>query len=144
MIEEIAKELDGREYPFRLSDAEEEKLESFGIVVVVGYSDDIMSFQGAISEEIGAYNGGVAYLDENGLIENKCDDGECPYFKEKQRTGVPLEALWGHSGRSWTVRAEINHKKFIVMEDGEEYCEGIVFSLSDLKEAVAKKGAGND
>ena len=38
------------------------------------------------------------------------------------------------SNVSWSYLTDIPHKTFDIMEDGEIYCRGIVFSLDDLGE----------
>lgn len=135
LIKKIAKQLDGREYPFELSSEEQEKLEQFGIVVVVGQSNDIMQFLGAIRDEVYAYNGGKAYLNAASLdlLSNPCDDDECPYHKKECEKAVTVNALWDKDGYSFIFETDIPHSTFEVKEDGGKYCRGIVFSKSDVR-----------
>lgn len=130
--EELAAALNGREYREEISAAEEQAAKKAGLVVVFGASDDLMEFRGAIYDEIGAYEGGVAHLTSKGLLANKCDDDGCPYFRESKRGASTITATWGGGGFSWTYKTKIPHATFEVMEGGEKYCRGIVFSLADV------------
>ena len=51
----VAEKLNGREYGHELDDHEAEQLESIGLVVAFGYSDDNVEFRGAIDEEVGVW-----------------------------------------------------------------------------------------
>lgn len=131
--EEIAKALDGREYLKEITPEIREMLEEADLVVVLGASDDIMDFQGAINDQIGCSSGGKAYLDKDGLIVNACDEEYCPYFAIKKENATIIEALWCEEDDiAWTYKTDIPHSTFMIMEDGEKYCRGIVFSLADV------------
>lgn len=106
------------------------------IVIVYGASDDLMEFEGAIYDEVGCFDGGIAYLDENGLIQNECED-DCPYFKEKLKNAKnKIRAVWCGKNRNhtWSYDTDIPHETFEVSDDGEKYCLGIVFYKSSLKD----------
>lgn len=107
------------------------ELREHGIVVVYGASDDLIEFDGAISDEFGV---DIIYLDSNGIIENECEDDRCPYYERLLDNAVIIEPVWCIEPEySWTYRTSIPHVTFDVMEDGEKYCRGIVFKLSNLK-----------
>lgn len=140
----LAAELDGSQYPFRTPFALEEQAEKDGLVIVFGASDDLMEFRGAIHDEIGALNGTTALIDKKGIIPRfECigigllDEEERyqRYFERKPK-GKLIEALWAPEGRnmSWCYKTDIPHETFLVYEDDDVYCEGIVFSLNDLGE----------
>ena len=132
--EQLAAQLDGREYGKEITKEEEAQAKAAGLVVVFGYSDDNMELRGAIYDELGCYNGGTAYLDKHGLIQSDCDQGEdCPYFKRAQASAVTINAEWGKNGYSWTYKTDIPHATFEIVEDGEKFCRGIVFSLADME-----------
>ena len=106
-------------------------LRSWGIVVVYGSSDDLVEFDGAISNEFGA---DMIYLDSRGVIENECEDDRCPYYERLLDNAHAIEPLWCEDpDYSWTYKTSIPHVTFDVMEDDEKYCRGIVFKLSNLK-----------
>jgi len=136
--ESLAALLTGREYHNEITKQEEQEAKEAGLVVVFGYSDDNMEMRGAIHEEFGAYEGGeIAFTKEGKEIE--AEDME---VLEKYNVVPPLnkiEAVWcpenneGDIMCSWLYETEIPHSEFDIMEDGELYCQGIVFSINDLK-----------
>jgi len=141
-IKEIAEKLNMSEYPFQFNQSDSKEFENEGAVVVFGYSDDGMEFCGAIYEELSAYNGTTAYLDENGLIENECEDEDCPHYKKLLENAITIKQVWcakdesGSSIASWTYETEIPHETFKIMEDDDCFCIGIVFDINSLKKEV--------
>lgn len=132
--EQLAQMLDGRAYRNEITREEVQLAKDNGLVVVFGYSDDNCELVGAIDDEIGCYEGGTLYFSESGLLENECDDDECPYFEQQKENAKTIEILWcEEDGYSWTYKTEIPHATFDIMEDGDKYCRGIVFSIDDLK-----------
>lgn len=125
-VKEIAEKLNGIAYGENISDIEAEA-KKHGIVIVMGASDDLMEFSGAIEDEGGCYDGGEVYFDRDGVSQ---DDTE--------RANV-IEAIWCDGMNSdgipatWTYQTEIPHEKFNVWEDEELYCVGIVFSIEDIQ-----------
>lgn len=129
---ELANILNGREYGDEITKEEAALAASHGLVVVFGYSDDGMEFCGAITDEVGCYDGGFAYITSKGLLENECDCHDCPYFQKQKGQAKKLTAVWGTDGYSWIYQTDIPHATFEIVEDGEPYCRGIVFSLDDI------------
>lgn len=139
---EFADLLTGREYPFDLDATEELFAKASGLVVVFGSSDDLMEFRGAISDEVGAYDGTTVQVTPSGLVPDykQIDEGDKDamraYFQVEGQ-GMEIEALWcGEGGYSWTFKTDIPHATFEIVEDGEPYCRGIVFVLADTAKAV--------
>ena len=130
--DDVAKILDGSEYPLRIPTELTAALKPTDLVIVFGASDDLMEFRGKIYDEIGCYDGGTAYLTKQGLLENRCDCDDCPYFKDEKTGAKTIEALWDIDGVSWSYKTEIPHSTFNILEDGEIYCRGIVFNLSEV------------
>lgn len=127
--------LNGMEYGEEIATETQQCLKDFGLVVVFGASDDLMEFRGAIDDEVGCYNGCTAYLTKDGLLVNKCDEDDCPYFEQIKKQALTIEATWNTENESeiaWTYKTKIPHSTFEIMEDGVIYCRGIVFSLRDL------------
>lgn len=140
--EELAASLTGREYCDEITAAEETEARAAGLVVVFGASDDLMEFRGSINDEFGCYNGGVALVDANGLIDraqiDDSDDEAIADFVSRKKKASTIEALWADEGSySWTYKTDIPHATFEVVVDGEPYCRGIVFALTDLKAVAA-------
>ena len=133
MIEkEIADMLDGLEYGEEIRDDILKYAKDNGAVIVFGASDDLMEFRGAIYGAIYCCGGGTAYLDKNGLIENKCDNEDCPYFIEKRLHAKYIMAVWDCDGYSWVYTMTIPFETFDIFEEGKKYCRGIVFSMDKI------------
>jgi hypothetical protein len=135
--EELAERIDGIQYPCRIHEELIQIAQAAGLVIVYGASDDLMEFEGAHREEIGCYDGGFAYVDQHGVLPDPewiDDDREAVQnYYHRKPNAKPIEALWcKEDGYSWTYKTDIPHATFEVMEDGEHYCRGIVFSLADL------------
>lgn len=134
---QLAALLNGREYRCEITSEEEKQAKAAGMVVVFGASDDLIEFRGAIRDEKDCYDGGVIVFDAEGALpswDEASEDEETAerYFERKAKART-IEALWAQDGGySWTYKTDIPHETFEIVEDGEPYCRGIVFSLSDL------------
>ena len=84
--------------------------EENGLVVVFGASDDLCEIRGAEDDELDCFDGGEATI-----------------------AGAKVKINWCKDGYSWTYDTDIPHECFDVYEDGEKYCRGIVFSISDVR-----------
>ena len=136
--EEIAKLLDGSEYPLNISKELQYGCLKNGIVIVYGASDDLMEFRGAIREELDCYEGGEFLFDRQGQIKDWYDirddiseEDAKDYFQRKDGA-ANIEAIWGQGEYSWQYKVDFPCAGFDVVEDGEKYCQGIVFNLTDL------------
>lgn len=135
-IQEAAAILNGRQYRNEMDGGIATELKNNGLVAVYGASDDLMEFSGAIHDEVDCCNGGFAYLDKNGLLENDCDS-DCPHFRKLEEAATSIEAVWAptidDTQVSWGYKTDIPHATFKIMEDDDTYCVGIVFALSSLE-----------
>lgn len=129
-IHEFAAMLNGREYGHEITLQEENKASQLGFVVVYGYSDDNAEFAGAMSDEVGCYNGGTIHLDKNGIFEN-CDS-DCKYALAAKGLCKIIEAVWGEGDYFWTYKTDIPHATFDILEGRRNYCRGIVFDIKSL------------
>lgn len=129
---ELASKLSGREYRKEITEEEERQAKADGLVVLFGGSDDLMEFRGSVNDEVSCYEGGVAYLTSAGLFQTECDNDACPHEKRLRNEAVPISAIWDRDGYSWVYETMIPHEVFDIMEGGEKYCRGIVFSLRDV------------
>lgn len=130
---ELAEKLNGVEYDNEVSRELAEQARSANLVIVYGASDDLMEFDGAIHDEVGCYEGGEAFITNKGLLENKCEDDDCPYFELEKKSAKKIEALWCVTNEyAWTYKSDIPHEEFDILEEGEKYSKGIVFSLNDV------------
>lgn len=127
----LAKQLNGSEYPLRIDNELIHVMRDNNLVVVYGYSDDIMCFVGAINDEVDCYEGGEAYIFGGGLLFFECDDNypKCPYKTKLRQQAEKIEALWDQQGYCWIYKTDIPHAVFDVIEDKEKYCRGIIFKI---------------
>ncbi len=120
--EDLAILLDGNVYMSETTERDRSLAKENGIVIVYGYSDDNMEFEGALREEIGCFNGGKAYVTKDEVSFNP-------------NGGAEIKAVWHNKGDPcWTFETDIPHATFSIYDDGEVFCVGIVFSLDDLAE----------
>lgn len=134
---ELAYLLNGREYGSEITKEEISIAKESGLVVVFGASDDLMEFRGAMDDEVDCYDGDkIVYVDEHGIYKapTNCDECEkCEYVQDKHNACNTIYAIWCDGEFSWTYHTEIPHETFEIIDDGEKYCRGIVFCLSDLE-----------
>lgn len=130
-IKEFSKMIDGKEYGYPQFTKEEIQIaKDNGFVIVYGASDDLMEFCGAIEDEGGCFDGGEVFFDRDGVA----------YDEDDKKPNV-IEALWCDDDTiaedstiiTWTYKTDIPHETFMIYEEGEKYCRGIVFSVDDVK-----------
>lgn len=127
---ELAKLINGREYGYELFRDVRQAAKEAGLVIVSGASDDLMEFDGAIYDEGGVFDGGKVFFDRVGVDPESTKHASC------------IEAFWcaedqlDENGKviAWTYKTDIPHETFMMYEDGEPYCRGIVFDLKDVAE----------
>lgn len=138
--ETIATALHSMEYSMNVPKNIATEAKAANIVIVYGSSDDLMEFDGAIYDEVGAYDGTTVLIDAKGVMPSwesasESQEAALDYF-ERKPNARSIKALWEPTepaGASWAYKTDIPHATFDVMEDGEIYCRGIVFSLSDIQ-----------
>lgn len=146
--QELAALLHGRQYERTVATFfEVDCAKRDGLVIVYGASDDLMEFEGAIYDEVGAP--GVIRVCGDGLLNPwPKDRGEEPmdeedaqrYFRRKAAGFKEVEAVWcpeGMPNTSWLIKTDIPHATFDLIEDGDVFCRGIVFALADVAPAIA-------
>ena len=143
---EFAALLTGRERGSEITKPEAAAAKAAGLVVVFGYSDDGVNFQGAVNDQIGAYDGATVRMTPHGMLpdwhdldKDDEDDVEA-YFVKKMAGFKEIDAEWSPKDEptlAWRFKTEIPHATFDVMEDGEVFCRGIVFALADVKGGAA-------
>lgn len=126
-LKDFAKMINGKQYGFPQFTKEEiQAAKDNGFVIVCGASDDLMEFEGAITSEGDCYEGGTVWFNNQGVIDGPAVTGDrC------------IEALWcdpdakDADGRqiTWSYKTDIPHETFMIYEDDEIYCRGIVFEV---------------
>jgi len=131
LLYEMVELLKGMEYGKDLTRKQKQYAQVNGIVVIWGHSDDGMCIDGPVGG--GDSFGTEVYFNHKGIVRNECDYYKCPYFLREQRNAKKVKGIFHDDGKPycWTYETDIPHKKFIVMEDGEPWCEGIVFHASE-------------
>lgn len=66
--------------------------------------------------------------------EYSCDEGDrCPNWKPH---GTELKINWNEEAEenepAWSYELPIPHESFVIVEDGEPFCRGIIFDIADL------------
>lgn len=144
--EELAALLSGRPYPHEITRQEAAEAYKAGLVAVYGGSDDLIYFSGAIADELGAGEESEFYLDEHGVLEGYESPEEwlesfrfgsptwedVEVFAERRKKARKITTHWNRDGYSWTYETDIPHATFEIMDEGDKYCRGIVFSIGDL------------
>lgn len=135
-VKQFAELLNGRQYGNEMTKEEKILAKQNGIVVVYGYSDDNMEFEGTISEEVGCYSGGEFWFTKDGKFP---DDEQLEVLKDFECTPKnKINAIWcpkDENGKvicSWKYETFIPHETFKIMGDEDIYCIGIVFHISSL------------
>ena len=131
--EQLAARIDGRMIGNETTKDDERDAEAAGLVIVFGASDDTIEFFGALDDELGAP--GEIPITTAGLLLNRCDDEDCPYFTALANAAPKIEALWGEPDQpTWTYRVPFPHATFDIMDDDDlgVYCRGFVFALADV------------
>lgn len=132
-IKEFAQQLNGKEYGYPMfTEKEIQTAKDNGWVIVSGASDDLMEFEGTMQDEGGCFDGGKVWFSKESVYNGEDDKEDFPNC---------IEALWYDKASKdedgnvipWTYKTDIPHETFMVYEDGEPYCRGIVFSVNDLK-----------
>ena len=121
-VKEFAELLNGREIGKEITQEDVKLAKENNLVAVYGASDDLMEFEGAIYDELDAWEGTIARVSKDGILKPPCED----------KSAKTIKAVWGENNISWTYETEIPHETFDIMEDEDVYCRGIVFSMDDL------------
>lgn len=122
-IKEFAQVLDSRQYGYPQFTKEElEIAKENGFVIVCGASDDLMEFYGAITDEGDCFDGGTVWFNRERVTDGPITTAErC------------IEALWcKEDDITWTYKTDIPHETFMIYEDDEKYCRGIVFDIKNV------------
>jgi hypothetical protein len=132
--EYLAQKLNGMEYGSKISADDLAMAKANDLVIVTGYSDDNIEFDGAINDEIGSFDGVVIMMDAQGICqgcEEPCD--HCSAIQRGLAATLKIDAQWSTHDYSWYIETNIpNAAYFDVLEGEEKFCRGVVFALPDL------------
>lgn len=118
-----------------------------GLVIAYGFSDDLLEIDGALYDEAGAPD--TVLIDTEGLLPSfeaaSEDEDSCRRYFERRLNARQIEAIWRHvsldglEDPAWTLKTDIPHETFMIVEGGEPFSRGIVFSISSITSATKKK-----
>lgn len=132
---ELAKRLDGREYCREVTETDRKDAKDSGLVIAYGASDDLLEFDGAISNEKYAYNGCTVFVRDGKVFSDNpdvCDGVICQYYKLYLAKAKSITAVWHDKGDPyWTIETEIPHASFRIIDYGIVFSVGIVFDIAD-------------
>ena len=123
---ELAEKLNGGQKGESSEDVLEDAKQS-GLVMVTGASDDLMEFAGAFRDEGGCFDGGRVYFDCDGVDqegEERANWIDAKWCDGTNRNGIQA---------TWTYETDIPCERFDIYEQQDIYCEGLVFSIDDLR-----------
>lgn len=149
---ELSEELNGREIGDEITTQEAKAVKAAGLVVVYGASDDLIEFEGAISDEYGASEGSIFKIDAGGVfpdfdggsVDHDDIDIMRDWFARERTPKGEITARWSNGEASWVYETSIPHATFDIFEDGDLYCRGIVFALTDAVTESAPAGGEDD
>jgi hypothetical protein len=130
---ELARRLNGIELT-DISDEISREADHFGLVVVYGFGRELVTFLGAIDDEIDVLEGGPIHLDADGVLPNADDvseEDQAAYY-DRKRLSYLIDADYQQNGYQWSFTTAIPHHRFEVLNDGARYCRGIVFDKAML------------
>ena len=141
---ELAEALTGIEYSEVVRDLYGSDLmklaKAHGLVVAYGFSDDLLEFHGAMNDEFSCYGGGTVLIDADGLLPSFADarlgnEAACRRYFERKPNARAIEAAFDGDadGYAWTIKTDIPHETFAILEDGAGFSRGIVFAMADLE-----------
>ena len=129
-------EYDGRDFYTKVAEVAQDA-KKHNIVIVYGESDDLMEFEGTFRDELSAPC--KARLSRTQALPAWEDIDHCDIDEARKYFGTEHEAKWSITSLwreepnvDWTFKTDIPHVTFNIMEEGEVFCRGIVFSISDL------------
>jgi hypothetical protein len=132
--EELAARLNGRQYGHEITEAESIEARSARLVVVFGYSDDNTEFIGAFHDEVPSWDETEIYVSKSGVLpkhdKEDCSCDFCGYEEAKSKCELITARL---ASGPYVWETKIPHATFEIMEDGDVYCRGIVFSIDDIR-----------
>ena len=100
------------------------------LVIVTGYSDDLIELDGAINQEGNCFCGGNFHLEKSNkewiLKNEKRINNISAIWYDQKKTTDNLEII------PWSYKTDIPHESFYATYRGDPWCEGFVFRVEDL------------
>ena len=132
-VEQFSKFLFKPDAENQFSDSEINCAKRNRLVIVSGYSDDLIELEGAIHNEGDCFNGNDFHLVlEKGEWILKTGHGKVNNITAKWYDRIETD----ESGESipWTYKTDIPHSDFFMTLRGDTFCRAFVFDIKDLKQ----------
>lgn len=126
-LKNFAKKLNGKTYQYpQFTKDELQYAKKNGIVILYGASDDLVEMDGVVCDEGGCFDGNTLFITPEGFSEEK---------------GVQIDIFWCSKEKltemneiiTWTYEIKIPHETFMIYDEEEPYCKGLVFYAKDLE-----------
>jgi hypothetical protein len=135
--EELAKALNGTDLFEIVSEELKKAARDNNLVIIYGYSDDLLELEGAIRDEVDAWQGVTVQLSKKGLSMPTCKDPECCCNLQADPSARAVKASTNvkDSEYFWTIETEIPHATFDILDkrdDEYKFCRGIVIDLKEV------------
>lgn len=96
-----------------------------GLVIIYPASDDLIIFEGSITDEYDYFDEAHIRFDEKGgILVSECDDENCPYFIKKMESRPVLVSL-EYDRKGFFIDCELG-LSFNMKEDGEIIGRGVI------------------
>ena len=127
----LAKLLNNRDLDDGFYRFEQKCAAKSNLVIVSGYSDDLIELEGAIRQEENCFCGGVFHLKRQKekwtLEKGTCKNNISAVWCDSNGINDNLEVI------PWTYKTDIPCELFYATFRGDPFCEGFVFKIEDLK-----------
>lgn len=139
--QELAGKLNGRQYGSETEPEEEKSAREEGLLIIFGYSDDLMELRGAINDEVGAWKGATIAIKDGVMLPPIEDDDEeilskhhvLNEVRRKRDHATLVTAKFSDGEYTWSYETSAPHSTFDILEEEEKYCRGIVIDLKELE-----------
>lgn len=141
----LAFQLDGHSIDRFFSPDLIDSAKANNLIFIYGASDDLLEVEGAIEDELDAYEGASFSLALSGELCIGADDAALyhmaptnmilPLSGELDTNPRLIRAEWCPSdqpGLPWRISSNLPHAKFTIVEDDEPFCAGIVIDLDEV------------
>lgn len=123
----LAEKLNGRQYGNEITKEDILFAKENNLLIIVGASDDLVEFYGYYEDEGGCYNGGIVTFDKYGVSQDSDN------IRENKLNCLWCKKIIDEKRVCWSYSIDIPYETFLIYEDDDIYCEGIVISVEDLK-----------
>jgi len=139
-FQEFRDLLHGRQNGKVLFQKEENIASMNGWTVIYGCSDDLIEFEGYISEEMSQYGSDSLHIVKKKDSLEVLDDYDYNNINQKfEEYNIKLPSVKilfnnNHDDYYWYIYSDVPYLSFDIMEDDEKFCRGIIIDKIDILE----------